>query len=473
MTDKKGKLVESGQTPMDNSDTDYDVLSISSRCVSSDDNDLKGSWYGVGQLDDDTDDPECITFSNDGDGDTGSSPPLSPQSLKMPTLAFSIDSLSESTPTPSKYFFKDDLKLEWDVVAHKIARNPPRYRDGHNLPPLGAPVDRVCLLNLCGTPSPAVQKFFVHYYGFKTEVEMIHLANIDNLDFHPATCYVGFVTLTSEESISSALLKIDAALSARSRGIYVTCWAPSQLSTTSLINTSVYAALKPLQDTSVLSLPLALDSFDPLDIQLIEWEEHSVRRKRSSTLMFQFDQKTIWKAIVGFLVLAITAQIAQYVLLYSIGDVNIVAPEIAPAVSTTGKSSAVTLGVTSSATVVPKLLTKKCCMERARSNSAIIVPPSPLETNPTEFDHCVMKQYNEQQRLMPSPDKATIDEDKSKRWVHMDMQLMKDSIRKTIKRAQRHKLVRFSEYCVLNFGLCIKYVTGFGMQLSTFQNTPF
>lgn len=457
MADKKGKQVESGQTPMDNSDTDYDVLSISSRCVSSDDNDLKGSWYGVGQLDDDTDDPECIVFSNDGDAETGSSPPLSPQSLKMPTLAFSIDSLSESTPTPSKYFFKDDLKLEWDVVAHKTARNPPRYRDGHNLPPLRAPVDRVCLLNLCGTPSPAVQKFFVHYYGFKTEVEMLNLANIDKLEFHPATCYVGFITLTSEESISSALLKVDAALNARARGIYVTCWAPSQLSTTSLINTSVYAALKPLQDTSVLSFPLALDTFDPLDIQLIEWEEHSVRRKRSSTFMFQFDQKTIWKAIVGFLVLAITAQISQYFLLYSIGDVNIVSPELAPAVSPAGKVSAVTLGTTSAATVVPRLLTKKCCMEKARSNSVIIVPPFPLETNPTGPDHCTFKQRNaEQQRLMPPPDKATIEEEKPKSWAKVDVKPMKEAIWKTLKRAQRHKLVQFSEYCVLIWNVCPK-----------------
>ncbi|KAG5355348.1 hypothetical protein CJU90_4387 [Yarrowia sp. C11] len=409
MTDKKGKQMDAGILPMDNSDTDYDVLSISSRCVSSDDNDndLRGGWYGVGQLDDDTDDPECVTFSQYDDNEdvpTGSSPPLSPQSLKMPTLAFSIDSLSESTPTPSKYFFKDDLKLEWDVVSHKPARNPPRYRDGHNLPPLGAPVDRVCLLNLCGTPSPLVQKFFVHYYGFKTEVEILNLADIDNIKFHPSTSYVGLITFTSEESISSALLKVDAALNARARGIYVTCWAPSQLSATSLINTSVFAALKPLQDSSVLSFPLALDSFDPLDIQLIEWEEHSVRRKRSSTLMFQFDQKKVWKAIVAFLVLAITAQISQYFLLYSIGDVNIVAPEIAPAASTTG------------------------------------------------FDHCVLNQQHAgQQRLMPPPDKPTIEEDKPKKKAHMDFRPMKDAVWRTIKRAQRHKLVRFTRSRGLDF----------------------
>ncbi|KAG5357803.1 hypothetical protein CJU89_4278 [Yarrowia sp. B02] len=464
MADKKGKQVESGQTPMDNSDTDYDVLSISSRCVSSDDNDLKGSWYGVGQLDEDTDDPESLTFMTHEDVDAGSSPPLSPQSLKMPTLAFSIDSLSESTPTPSKYFFKDDLKLEWDVVAHKTARNPPRYRDGHNLPPLGAPVDRVCLLNLCGTPAHGVQKFFVHYYGFKTEVEMLNLANIDKLEFNPSTSYVGFITLTSEESISSALVKIDAALNARARGIYVTCWAPSQLSTTSLINTSVFAALKPLQDTTVLSFPLALDTFDPLDIQLIEWEEHSVRRKRSSTFMFQFDQRTVWKAIIGFLILAISAQISQYFLLYSIGDVNIVAPKIAPAMSTSGKSAVASLGTTSSARFIPKLLTKKCCMEKARRSSVIIVPPSPLETNPTGFQHCVMKQPQvEQQRLLPSPDKPTIDEEKkkSKSWVNVDIQGVKNSVWRTVKRAQRHKLVKLSEYRVFNLDVCSESDIGF------------
>lgn len=445
MAEKKDKQVETGPTPMDNSDTDFDVLSISSR---SDDNDIKGSWCGVGQLDDDTDDPESITFMIYEGVETGSSPPRSPQSLKMPTLAFSVDSLSESTPTPSKYFFKDDHKLEWDFVVHKTTRHAPRYRDARNLPPLGAPVDRVCLLNLCGTPAPEVQKFFVHYYGFKTEVEMINLANIDTLKFHRATSYVGFISLSTTESISSALVKIDAALNARARGLYVTCWAPSKLSTTSLLNASVVAALEPLQETTVLSLPLALDTFDPLDIQLIEWEEHSVRQKRTSTFLFQFNQKMVWTAIFGFLTVAISAMLAQYFLLYSIGDVNIVVPEIASAVSNNGKSFALTLGTSSSATVIPKLLTKKCCMERALSSSSvIIVPPSPLETNPTGTHHCVMK-HTEQQRLMPPPIKETIGEDKPPKWGYLDMQPMKEVVWKTIKRAQRHKLVRFSEYSV-------------------------
>lgn len=457
VTDKKGKKVESAKTspsppaiavPYYNSDTDFDVLSVSSRCVSSDDSDLKGSWCGVGHMDgpdDDTDDPDEITF-------TRYEAPPSPQALKMPTLAFSIDSLSESTPTPSKYFFKDDPKLEWDVVVPKQNRSPPRYRDNHILPALGAPVDRVCLLSLCGTQSPAVHRLFTHFYGFRTEVELVkEPLSLEKMELRPATSYVAFICLSPEESVSSALLKIEAALYAKSLGFYITCWAPTLLNAQSAINSSVFEALQPLQEASVLSFPLPLDSFDPLDIQLIEWEEHAARRKRTAPLLLlRFDLQTIWKTIVVFLLFAISAQIVQYFQVYSIdgagigviSSTQVVTPKIAAKVLSPEHYTLV--HGRSHASEIPTLRpnNKNQPPRTLEAPSVIIVPPYQQETSTANI---VEKQ--EQPRLLPPPPPPTAEKEPSSSFKLKEyLKPLGEAVGETIRRAQRHKIVQSSEY---------------------------